>query len=79
LAADAPANALALATIGVEHTLESRFGLYQAQGMVSIQLGVPLTEAMARLRAHTYAHDRTLGAEARDIVTRTLSLQADNR
>ena len=34
--------------------------LYQAQGMVMVQLGVDLAEAMARLRAHAYAVDRRL-------------------
>jgi AmiR/NasT family two-component response regulator len=53
--------------------------VYQAQGMVMIQLGVPLGEAMARLRAHAYAQDRTLGSVARDIVARTLTLEADER
>jgi hypothetical protein len=64
---------------GVEQAMESRFAVYQAQGMVMVQLGVPLDEAMARLRAHAYAHDRTLGSVARDIVARTLSFDRDER
>jgi hypothetical protein len=64
---------------GVERALESRFAVYQAQGMVMIQLGVPLGEAMARLRAHAYVHDRTLGAVARDIVARELLFETDER
>jgi hypothetical protein len=67
------------APTGVERALESRFAVYQAQGMVMIQLGVPLGEAMARLRAHAYAHDRSLGSVARDVVARTLSLARDER
>jgi hypothetical protein len=47
--------------------------------MVMIQSGVPLTEALVRLRAHAYAHDRTLGAVARDVVARTLSMEFDAR
>ncbi|MHB1164060.1 MAG: GAF and ANTAR domain-containing protein [Candidatus Nanopelagicales bacterium] len=62
---------------GLDVPLEPRFTLYQAQGMVMVQLGAPLKEAMARLRAHAYAHDRTLGAVARDIVARLLVLQRD--
>jgi hypothetical protein len=62
---------------GVVQALESQFPVYQAQGMVMIQLGVTLGEAMARLRAHAYAHDRTLGAVARDIVARELAFEAD--
>lgn len=64
---------------GVELALESRFAVYQAQGMVMVQLGVPLDEAMARLRAHAYAHDRTLGSVARDVVARTLNFDRDER
>lgn len=64
---------------GIDAVLESRFAVYQAQGMVMVQLGVPLNEAMVRLRAHAYAEDRTLGAVARDIVARTLSLEADEQ
>lgn len=67
------------APIGVEKALESRFAVYQAQGMVMIQLGVTLNEAMARLRAHAYAHDRSLGSVAREVVARTLSLARDER
>jgi hypothetical protein len=64
---------------GVEQALESSFPVYQAQGMVMVQLCVPLGEAMARLRAHAYAQDRTLGAVARDVVARTLSFEPDER
>jgi GAF domain-containing protein len=64
---------------GVEQALESQFPVYQAQGMVMIQLGVSLGEAMARLRAHAYVQDRTLGSVARDVVARTLSLESDER
>jgi hypothetical protein len=62
---------------GVEGVLESRFPVHQAQGMVMVQLGVPLTEALVRLRAHAYSEGRTLGEVARDIVARTLILEAD--
>lgn len=47
--------------------------------MATIQLGVPLAEAMARLRAYAYAHDRTLESVARGIVARTLTCEADER
>jgi hypothetical protein len=67
------------APYGVEQALESQFPVYQAQGMVMVQLGVPLGEAMARLRAHAYAHDRTLGAVARDIVAREFVFEADEQ
>jgi hypothetical protein len=49
----------------------------QATGMLTVQLGVPVTEAFARLRAYAYAQDRRLADVARDIVARRLRLQGD--
>jgi hypothetical protein len=43
--------------------------------MVMVQLGVSLAEAMSRLRAHAYAHDRRLGDVARDVVARRLIIE----
>jgi len=63
---------------GLDDVLESRFEVYQAQGMVMIQLQVGLTQAMSRLRAHAFAHDRPLGDVARDVVARRLVLQRDS-
>ena len=40
--------------------IDGQAHIYQAQGMVMIQLQVTLTEALARMRAHAYAHDLTL-------------------
>jgi hypothetical protein len=62
---------------GVEDVLEPGVVVFQAQGMAMIQLGVSLIEAIARLRAYTYAMDRTLGDVARDIVGRRLVLEPD--
>ncbi len=45
-----------------------------AAGMVSVQLGVSVTEALIRLRAYAFATNRPLGDVARDIVARTLRL-----
>ena len=49
----------------------------QATGMLTVQLGVPMAEAFARLRAYAYANDRRLADVARDIVARRLRLHAD--
>jgi len=49
----------------------------QATGMLTVQLGVPMGEAFARLRAYAYVHDRRLADVARDIVARRLRLQDD--
>ena len=62
---------------GLESAVESRSELFQAQGMVMIQLGVSLAAAMSRLRAHAYAHDRRLSDVARDVVARRLELEPD--
>jgi hypothetical protein len=56
--------------------LPYRAEIFQAQGMVKVQLGVGLGEAMARLRAHAFAADRPLADVARDIVARRLVLDA---
>jgi hypothetical protein len=46
----------------------------QATGMLTIQLGVGIAEAFARLRAYAYTHDRRLADVASDIVARRLRL-----
>ncbi|MCE0487236.1 GAF and ANTAR domain-containing protein [Ornithinimicrobium sediminis] len=52
--------------------------LYQAQGMVMVQLGISLGEAMVRIRAHAYAQDQRLGDVARAITGGTLFLARDD-
>jgi hypothetical protein len=64
---------------GLDDALGYRAELYQAQGMVHVQLGVGLEEAMTRLRAHAFVHDRRLGDVARDVVARRLRLERDDR
>ena len=49
----------------------------QATGMLTVQLGVTIAEAYARLRAYAYAQDRRLADVAGDIVARRLRLDAD--
>jgi AmiR/NasT family two-component response regulator len=53
-------------------TFERRAELFQAQGMVMVQLGVSLADALARIRAHAYATNRPLREVAADIVARRL-------
>jgi hypothetical protein len=64
---------------GVDDALDSQFTIYQAQGMVKIQLGVSVQEAMSRMRAYAYSHELGLGQVAREIVARTLDLREDQR
>ncbi|WP_033284870.1 ANTAR domain-containing protein [Streptomyces sp. NRRL F-525] len=46
--------------------------VHQATGMISVQLGVPMQEALLRLRAHAYGNERPLGEVAADVVARRL-------
>jgi GAF domain/ANTAR domain len=51
--------------------------IYQAQGMVMVDLGVSLGEALARMRAHAFSSDQELGAVAADILAGRTHLQPD--
>jgi hypothetical protein len=64
--------------VETEQGLMGHLELHQAQGMVMVQLGVSLAEAMARLRAYAYAHNRRLSDLASDIVARRVVLEADS-
>lgn len=55
----------------------NRAQLFQAQGMVMVQLGVSLGEALVRMRAYAFAEDRRLDDLARDVVNRTLRFDRD--
>jgi hypothetical protein len=52
--------------------IQHRADIFQAQGMVMVQLGISLADAMARLRAHAYAENRRLDDVARDVIARRL-------
>lgn len=56
--------------------LGSRAELFQAQGMVMVQLGVSLAEAMVRMRAHAYVNDLRLYDVATEIVARRISFDS---
>ena len=43
-----------------------RLEVHQATGMISVQLGVGLAEALVRLRAHAYGNDRPIAEVAAD-------------
>lgn len=53
--------------------IDSRAEIHQATGMITVQLGISLAEAMLRLRAHAYATGRTVSAIAADVVSRRMS------
>jgi hypothetical protein len=56
---------------------DSRDEVYQAQGMVMIELGIGLEEALARMRAHAFASEQELALVAADILAGRIRLQAD--
>jgi hypothetical protein len=55
----------------------SRAEVYQATGMISVQLGVSLEEALVRLRAHAFAASMPLDDIAGDVVRRLLRFDPD--
>ena len=61
----------ALAT-ELEEGADFRFVVHQASGMVAVQLGVSVGEALLRLRAYAFANDRLLAEVAEDVVGRRL-------
>lgn len=52
--------------------IESRREIHQATGMISVQAGVGLTDALLRLRAHAFSSERPLIEVAKDVVGRRL-------
>lgn len=57
---------------------DAHFEVYQAQGMVMIQLGVGAAEALSRMRAYAYANNSRLGQVTEDIIGRRLTLEPDH-
>lgn len=54
--------------------LDDRAEVHQATGIVSVQAGVDLAEALLLLRARAYADQRPTGEVARDVLAGTLDL-----
>lgn len=51
--------------------------VYQATGMIMVQLGVSVEVALIRLRAFAFGHDRPIGDVARSVVVRRLRFDMD--
>jgi hypothetical protein len=70
--AGVPAGSLAM-----EMDTDSNFHfiVHNAAGIVSVQLGISVTDALIRLRAYSFSRERPLGDVARDVVDRTLHLE----
>jgi hypothetical protein len=64
---------------GLEDIVAYRAEIHQASGMVSIQLQVPVAEALLRIRAHAFAIGSPVGVVAADIVARRLRLSDDRQ
>ncbi len=52
--------------------------VHQAAGMISVQLGVPVLDALVRLRAYAYGHNKGLTDVARAVVERRLRFHPDD-
>jgi GAF domain-containing protein len=50
------------------------FAVHNAAGMVSVQAGISVAEALIRLRAFAFSHDRLLADVAQDVIDRKLRL-----
>jgi hypothetical protein len=70
----APAGTL---STDLNEIIAYRAQVHQASGMVSIQLEVPVTEALLRIRAHAFSAGLSTGTVAADIVARRLRLVDD--
>ncbi len=51
--------------------------VFQAQGMVMVQLGTSIGDALTRMRAHAFAADRRIEDVARDVVDGVLRFDRD--
>ena len=64
-------------TAWLDPALGHRAEIHQATGMVLVQLGVSAIDALARLRAYAFVHQRLLIDVAHDVVARRLVFAPD--
>jgi hypothetical protein len=64
---------------GLESVVQYRAEIYQASGMVAVQLSIPAAEALLRIRAYAFANDQTVTQTATQIVARRLRLPNDHQ
>jgi len=62
----------------LEGAVQYRAQIYQASGMVAIQLSISAADALLRIRAHAFATDSAVADVAADIVSRRLQLTSDD-
>jgi AmiR/NasT family two-component response regulator len=58
----------------LEAGADFHFAVHNAAGIVSVQEGISVTDALIRLRAFAYSHDRLLDDVAQDVIARRLRL-----
>ena len=59
----------------LEAGADFHFAVHNAAGMISVQLGISVTEALIRLRAHAFSGDRLIADVAQDVIARRLRLE----
>jgi GAF domain-containing protein len=75
LQAQAPPGLL---SIELEAGADFQYVVHQASGMIAVQLGVGVGEALVRLRAYAFANDRRLTEVAADVVGRRLRFDPED-
>jgi hypothetical protein len=58
----------------LEAGADFHFAVHNAAGIVSVQQGVSVTDALIRLRAHAFSSGRPLAEVAHDVIARRLRL-----
>ena len=58
----------------LEASADFHFAVHNAAGIVSVQEGISVTEALIRLRAFAYSNDRPLADVAQDVIAHRLRL-----
>jgi hypothetical protein len=76
LQADAPSGELAAE---LRRADDLRLVVHQATGMISAQLDTSVADALVRLRAYAFAHDRAITDVAKDVVNRRVRFDGDLR
>jgi GAF domain-containing protein len=61
----------------LEASSDYRFVVHQAAGMVSVQLGISVDDALVRLRAHAFSAGRSVSDVATEVTTRRLRFDPD--
>lgn len=64
----------AVVTPEIGEAFDAHSHVYQAQGMVMVQLGVSLAESLARMRAHAFGQELSLATLSDGIIRGTITL-----